>query len=259
MPSYNSGDYILEAVESALSQMSDEDELLIQDGGSTDGSVQLLADRYGADARLKLVSAKDEGQSDALTKALARARNPFVGWLNADDIVYPGALDAVRTAIAENPDVDIVYGNGTLFTDDGTIIRVHVPAKFTVEDFVRQGCHVFSGAAFIRAEQLRAVPFERDLYYCMDYDLFIRLAERTPRTVYVDRNLAGLRRNPDAKTAKVSRRFVAEAYRIRMRYAHTLRARVAVWLITGYHLLAYAARPIRHSRIYSRLRGARTY
>src|SRR5215212_1270697 len=105
VPSYNAGDYLALTIESIEDQLVEGDEVIVQDGGSTDGSVDAVVARWGGQPWLQTTSERDKGQSDALQKALDRATNDYVVWLNADDIIYPGALDSVRTALEGRPDL----------------------------------------------------------------------------------------------------------------------------------------------------------
>src|SRR5258705_278577 len=109
VPSFNAAPFVERAMRSALSQMGPDDELLVQDAGSTDGTLDILRRLENEDSRLKLVVESDRGQSDALNLALARAKPSWVVWLNSDDVVLPGGLDAVRDAIVSHPDADVIY------------------------------------------------------------------------------------------------------------------------------------------------------
>lgn len=260
MPCFNPDPYIDEAVESALSQMTDADELLIQDGGSTDGSIERLRERYAADARVKIVSARDEGQADALQKASERAANPYLGWLNADDVYYPGALDVARRTFAEHPDADVVYGSATVFDNSGRILRRGEPGEFTVRSFVRNGCHMFSGAAFFRASKVaEAGGWDKSLKYTMDFDLYFRLAEHGAVGVRVPEQLGGLRYHEASKTGSASRKFIPEAARIRLVRAETPGDRLRIYSQIGFRAAMLPLTPLRHSKAVSALRGTKKF
>jgi glycosyltransferase involved in cell wall biosynthesis len=257
MPAFNGGDFVIEAVAGALEQLGPDDELVIQDGGSTDGSVEALQEKFGDYAQLKVVSAKDGGQADALNKALARATNPIIGWLNADDCLYPGAIDAVRRAWEREPKADIVYGSWRIFDNDGTVMRDCVPKEFTLNSLMWQP-HVFSGAIFFRRDLVRdSGGFDADLYMCMDLDLVLRLAAAQAKYVQVPQTLAGFRWHADSKTGAVDFRVVKEAYVVRRRYAKG----VVGWLVADgcsfVHLISWLVTPLRRSQWYSKLRVRR--
>jgi glycosyltransferase involved in cell wall biosynthesis len=260
VPSYNAGRFYLDALASVVPQLTDQDEVVIQDGGTKDGSIEELAAAYQDDPRIKIVIEPDGGQSDALQRALQRAQNPYLGWLNADDVYYPGALDAVRAVLRDRPETDVVYGSATMFADEHRILRRTIPAEFTVQAFLQHGCHAFSGATFMRTQLVREVGgFNVDLNYTMDFDLFFRLAEREPRFAQVPETLGGLRWHDASKSGSGSVRFFKEAMRIRLRYAHTRRERLHVYRQMGFRLAGLSLIPIRHSRVASKMRRVKTF
>jgi glycosyltransferase involved in cell wall biosynthesis len=248
MPAFNPGRYLTVAVASAIDQFGPDDELVLQDGGSTDGSVEALARAYRDDPRVKIVSEKDDGQSDALQRALGRATREHIGWLNADDVYYPGALEAVRAALRERPDADVVYGSSTIFAEDDRVVRQTRPGEFTVAAFVEHGCHVFSGATFLRTDLVRSVGgFASDLHYAMDFDLFFRVAAAKPVVVRIDRALGGLRWHDASKSGSTTMPFFKEAMRIRLRYARNRRERLHIYAQMGKRLAVAPLMPLRNS------------
>lgn len=253
-PAWNGGELILQALAGALEQMREDDELLLQDGGSTDGSIEAVQERLGHHPQLKIVSAPDDGQSDALNLALARAENPVVGWLNADDAIFPGALDAVRRAWLSRPDVDLVYGTWTIFDNDGTTLRVGIPHDYTLRGLTFQA-RLFTGALFFRRDLLRSSGgFDRDLFMCMDLDIVLRWAAMGVVTVQVPETLAGFRWHEDSKTGATDIRVVKEALVVRRRHNRGVSGRVLADVSTLVHLVAFAATPLRRADWYSRLR-----
>ena len=114
MPCCNAGPFLREAVASVL-QQPECLELLVADGGSTDGSLPLLEDLAAADPRLRLVSRRDTGPADALNQAFRAARGSLIGWLNADDLYSSGALARSVAALAAHRHWLMVYGEGEEF------------------------------------------------------------------------------------------------------------------------------------------------
>jgi len=197
----------------ALRSVLDQDplEVLIQDGGSTDGTAALIAELD--DPRVSFVSEPDRGQSDALNRAIARARGEWIVWLNVDDLVRPGLLAAA------DPDADIVYGDFEWIDDDGAQLRHFAPGpEFSARRLLADGCFVFSGAMLIRRSLFdRFGPIDESLRLTMDYDWFLRVAPHV-RARYVPRTLAAFRVHGDSKTSAMSWGVFRETGRVRRRH-----------------------------------------
>jgi len=108
-PSFNSAQFIERTIQSVLAQDYPRIEYIVMDGGSTDGTVEIL-ERYRA--RLSFVSARDNGAAEAINRGFARASGSIFAWLNADDTYLPGAVAAAVSALASCPEAAAVYGEG---------------------------------------------------------------------------------------------------------------------------------------------------
>ena len=108
-PSYNQAQFLEETIQSVISQDYPDIEYIIIDGGSIDGSVEIIK-KY--ESRISYwVSEKDRGQADAINKGFAIATGEYIGWLNSDDCLSPGAIKKVVEAFMLNPDVEFIYGD----------------------------------------------------------------------------------------------------------------------------------------------------
>jgi glycosyltransferase involved in cell wall biosynthesis len=196
-PSFNQARFLERAVQSVVTQQGDFDlQYLVMDGGSADGSVDLLR-RY--DARLSWVSEPDGGQSAAINKGLRRATGDVVGWLNSDDVLLPGALARVAAAFRERPDAEWLHGRCDIIDSEGRVIRQWVSAykhwccrrysysRLLGENFISQM------TVFWRRSLLDAVGYlDPGLHLAMDYDLWLRFARRGA-PLYVPERLACFR------------------------------------------------------------------
>lgn len=254
VPSYNPGRYLLGTIESIEDQLVEGDEVIIQDGASKDGSLDEIVRRYGDKPWLSVVSEPDSGQSDALQRALDRATNDYVMWLNADDVIYPGALAAVREGLKQGP--DLLCGGSTIFKNDGRIVRTYTPGAFTRKAFIGKGSNMFTGSFAYRTDLVRKVGgFDASYQYCMDMDLFARLAEEKPSVTYIPEVVGGLRWHDDSKGASTLWPIVREATQVRLAHTRNRREQVlAVWSSFKYWV-GGTMQPIRHSKSYSSIRN----
>lgn len=179
MPSLNQARFLREAIDSVLEQDYPRLELLVMDGGSTDGSVDIL-ESYGD--RIAFVSEPDAGQSDAINRGFARLEGEVLGWLNSDDRYCPGAVASAVEALSRDPSATFVYGEGQLIDDAG---EVSGPFPWT-QDFdlwrlARVIDYILQPTVFVRSSAFeRAGGLDADLHYGMDWDLWIRLACHGP-------------------------------------------------------------------------------
>jgi GT2 family glycosyltransferase len=237
VPSYNPGKFLPLAINSALDQIGSDDEILVQDAVSTDGTVDYLRDLAALEPRVKPVVGKDRGQSDALNLALKRAKNPWVLWLNADDVVLPSALDALRAAVRSDPDVDLVIGASQIHRVGGSVVDTFDGRPLNVGWMVKHGCAAFSGSILMRADFVRQVGgLEPELHTVMDLSLQLRMAEVGPRETIISAPIGALRFHDTSKTATVFGRFVRESHVVRLRHAVGRRQRLTSNISTAAHV-----------------------
>ncbi len=174
-PSYNQGRFIRETIESVLSQDYQPVEYLVFDGGSTDETLQVLRS-YGD--RFFWVSEKDKGQSNAINKGWRRARGEILAWLNSDDIYLPGAISKAVVFLRDHTEYGAVYGEGYHIRENGEIIERYPTEPFS-RNRLTETCFICQPTVFIRSRVLREVGLlDESLRYCMDYDLWFRIAQR---------------------------------------------------------------------------------
>ncbi|RPI21434.1 MAG: glycosyltransferase [Acidobacteria bacterium] len=195
-PSYNQGRFIEETVQSVFSQDYPNLEYLVFDGGSRDGTVDIL--RKYSD-RLWFVSERDRGQSHAINKGFRKAKGEIVAFLNSDDTYLPGAVCAAVRALQENPQAPMVYGEGNHVREDGTVMDRYPTEPFSYSR-LRETCFICQPTTFMRSSAVRAIGYVNEsLHYCMDYDLWIRLS-KLGAPVYVNQLLATSRLYSENKT-----------------------------------------------------------
>lgn len=210
MPCFNPGAYLQEAVASVLNQPECL-ELLVADGGSTDGSIEFLTALASRDRRVRITYGPDQGPADALNKAFAQARGTMIGWLNADDISPPGALGRAAQALSANPRWLMVYGEGEEF-DAATGTRQRYP---TLQPEVGLGgfrSHCFicqPTVVFDRTMGLLLGPFDLHWRTAFDFDYWLRAFAAFPDRIGYLPTLQGLTRIHQSTITSRQRSLVA--------------------------------------------------
>lgn len=213
-PSLNQGRYLREALASVAAQTYAPVEHVVVDGGSTDGSVEILRTAEG----VHWVSEPDEGQSQALNKGFALARGEILGWLNADDSYLPHAVAEAVAALQETG-AGLVYADVTRVNDGGVNPRrIRSRRPFDLWRELNEGCGIYSPAVFFtRAAYEQAGRLDESLHLTMDYDLWLRIA-RANRVVGLDAVWALQRIHEEAKTVAQYDEFWPERLRVSRRH-----------------------------------------
>lgn len=214
-PSYNQAQFLEEAIRSVLSQDYPRLEYIIVDGGSGDGSPDIIQ-RY-ADQLAWWVSEPDQGQTDAINKGFAHASGEILAWLNSDDSYLPGAVSEAVRFLRANPEVGMVYGDADLIDERGNVIG-RFPARQTDYQRLRRGyVHIPQQAAFFRADLWNLVgPLDPSFYFAMDFDLWVRLAKIAPLK-YHPCKWANFRLHGEAKSLAADERCWPEMVRVHRR------------------------------------------
>jgi GT2 family glycosyltransferase len=215
MPSFNHARFIERSLNSVLNQEYEEIELIVMDGGSTDGTREIL-DGYSRHITYWR-SERDEGQSDALNKGFAYATGEICGWLNSDDLYLPGAVHHAAQIFATQPQIDVVYGDWLVLNEDDELSE-HFPALAPSRGrMVTEGVFCNAQAMFWRRSlHERLGPFDVQLHYTMDYDLILRMICIAGRRAFfrTDRPLGCFRMYRGQKTGSSEERVAAEHRRI---------------------------------------------
>ena len=213
-PSYQYARFLGDALESASEQAFLKEHIVV-DGASTDGTVDVLASR--ASEQLIWKSEPDDGQSDALNRALSMAGGEWIGWLNADEFYLPGAFEAVA-GVASRSDADVIFGSGVFVDESGHLIRLLEPHRFSRQVLRHYGPYMLSAAIFFRRAILPPDPWDVSLRTIMDWDVYLRLAASNARFAQLRRPLSAFRIHDAQVTATPLAPGNTEHRRVRQRY-----------------------------------------
>jgi GT2 family glycosyltransferase len=199
-PVRNQAAFIAQTMDSVLSQSYAPAEYIVIDGASADGTTQIV-ETY----RHRLTffsSAPDSGQSEAINRGFAHATGEILGWLNGDDLLLPGALAAIATVFASNPQIDALYGDRLIIDARGDeigrwVLPAHSDRLLSWLDFVPQESLYWRRSAWDRI----GARIDTTFRFAMDWDLLLRLRDSGARIVHVPRLLGAFRAHPAQKTA----------------------------------------------------------
>jgi glycosyltransferase involved in cell wall biosynthesis len=196
-PSFNQGQFLKRTLLSVANQTGAEIEHVIFDGGSTDNTVEIL--RH-ANSLKSWVSEKDKGQTDAVNKGISATDGEIIGWLNSDDVYYPGAIAAVYKFFKDNPDIDVVYGMADHIDINDQAFEAYPTEPWNFER-LKEVCFICQPALFFRRRLIEKHGLlDESLNFCMDYEYWLRLGKAGVRFAYLEEKLAGSRLYADTKT-----------------------------------------------------------
>jgi glycosyltransferase involved in cell wall biosynthesis len=198
-PSYNQASFLEQTIHSVLDQDYPNLEYIIIDGGSTDGSIDII--RNYETQLAHWVSEKDKGQSDAINKGFRRASGEILAWLNSDDCYLPGTLERVADFFSSHPAVDLVYGDLLLIDGSGKAVGIRrvVPYNYTLALYGLST--VPQPSAFFRRRSLGVVGLlDEELHYQMDTEFFLRFGKRGLNVKHLPVPLAMFRLHAQSKT-----------------------------------------------------------
>lgn len=216
-PSYQQATFLRQTLDSVLSQGYPRLEYVVQDGGSTDGSVALLEqyERHLQHAE----SVPDDGQADAINRGFGHTTGEVMAYLNSDDLLLPGSLAFVASYFAVNPDVDVVYGHRAIIDACGDevgrwVLPPHCPQMLQWADFVPQETLFWRRRIWDRVGGRMDESFQ----FALDWDLLLRFHEVGAKMVRLPRFLGAFRVHDAQKTsARLATVGQAEMARLRQR------------------------------------------
>ena len=182
-PSFNQGQFIERTLQSVRSQTGAQISHLVVDGGSTDNTIDIIRN-FGDE--VKWVSEQDKGQADAVNKGILGTDGEIIGWLNSDDIYYPGAISKVVTFFDAHPEIDVIYGMADHIDRDDKAFEAYPSEPWNFER-LKDACFICQPATFFRRRVVEQHGLLDDnLHYCMDYEFWLRLGKAGVRFGYLE-------------------------------------------------------------------------
>ena len=215
-PSFNQAQFLEATIQSVLEQDYPRIEYIIVDGGSTDGSVDVIK-KY-EDKLVWWVSEKDKGQTDAINKGFAHAKGQILAWINSDDTYNPRAVGQAVKYLFENPEVAMVYADCNFINEAGQVIGKFNSAQ-TDYHRLREGyVHIPQQTMFFRAKYWQELgPLDPSFFFAMDYDLWTRIASKAPIKYLAGQTWANFRIHNLGKTSTHDDRCWPEMLRVHYR------------------------------------------
>ena len=235
-PSYNQAAFIEETLRSVLLQGYPNLEYIVMDGGSTDGSAEIIRkyEPWLSYARI----GPDKGQSDAIAQGFARATGEILAWLNSDDTYLVGTLARVGAFFARHR--NIVFAFGDAWNVDATGRMLNRLDTVWSNRFLTAnlGVHgwIQPGSFWRRDAYVRAGGLDPSLHFCMDRDLYLRLLRVGPSARIAGPPLANFRTHADAKSTVLTDVGWREHALLLQRYALAQHEYLRPWLQLGWWL-----------------------
>jgi glycosyltransferase involved in cell wall biosynthesis/organic radical activating enzyme len=221
MPTLNQAGFINAAINSVLGQDYPAIELIVADGGSTDGTLELLKNRQALDSRLRWFSQPDNGPAEAINNALSKARGTIIGWLNSDDLYAPGAITRAVNCLQLNTELLMVYGQGQQVNDEGKYLSDYptLPPSTPVKQFLDGGFICQPTVFFRRTLPLLLGQLDESLKTAFDFDYWLRaFSTFQARIGFVNEVQAYSRLHEDCITLRRRRTFVLEGMQLLAKY-----------------------------------------
>lgn len=188
---FNSREFLEETIQSVLGQDGPDFEYILVDGGSSDGTLDIIKQYADLDGRIRWISEPDRGISDAFNKGIALATGELVGIINSDDSYLPGALSAVAAAHGDHPECDVFHGD-MLRVQGGKVLFRLLPAE--VQTHIWREMPLNHPTVFVTRRAYGQVGgFDLTTRIAMDYDLMLRLYRSGCRFHYLAIPLAAMR------------------------------------------------------------------
>jgi len=210
-PSFNQAAYLEATILSVLNQNVSELEYIIIDGGSTDGSIEIIK-RY-INRLAYWVSEPDQGQAEALNKGFKLAKGEYIAWLNSDDLYLPGAIRSAINVLESQPELGMVFGDAITIDIQGKPLNKLSFKNWRLEDLMSFRIICQPAVYMRRSVLIEAGYLDTSFHFMLDHHLWLRMARLAP-IQHIPHIWAAARHHPTAKNVAQASEFGKETMRI---------------------------------------------
>ena len=221
MPSFNQAQFIEQAINSVLNQSYQKIELIVADGGSDDGTIEILKQKQFMDNRLRWFSQKDNGPAHAINNALSKVRGTIIGWLNSDDFYALESIQRAVNAFSNDLSLLMIYGQGQYVDSNNCFLNTYptLPPSTAISKF-SEGCFICQPTVFFkRPMYLLLGKLDENLKTAFDFDYWLRAFSLfQSRIGFVDEVQAYSRLHEDCITMKMRQVVILEGMQLLAKY-----------------------------------------
>ena len=221
MPSFNQATFIERAIDSIIKQKNCEFELIIYDGGSTDGTLDILQGLSEQSRVIQWFTEADSGPAEALNKCLLRSRGTIIGWLNSDDCYCPNSFKEVLQYFSNNPSMIMVYGTGQFIDSHGSTLLEYPTQKpeVGIQGF-KAGCFICQPTVFFKRSMYAILgPLNENYKASFDYEFWLRAFSNFPNRIgFIDKTIAQSRLHNQTITHLQRKTIALEGARLSTQY-----------------------------------------